>query len=226
GDRIAGAAAAGEGNVGGRNLGAGGDGPGLADEKCAAGRNAAGKSLSKDSCDGQDFRSEPPDPAGGFWRDSKGTGGWPPPPAERAAESNAGPILVPVRDAKRDDVYAAAFRGWAYPPGRIWDDAVMDIRTLAERLSPGTVLFGDAPVVRRKFAAAGLSDAGAVWLDWPSEASPRRTALLGYRALAAGEAVSTAEKIHAFAPRYLKLSHPEIKLRAQVRGEENPAAPG
>ncbi len=157
-----------------------------------------------------------PRDAGEKGTDRKGDCGAAVPKGGDAALSNSRPVLMPIRDAKRDEVYAAAFYADTSPIGRLWDDAVIKISELAENMPGGAMLLGDAFRLGPKLAEAGLfAGKNCKVLESPSDASPRQTAMLGYRALRAGVAVSAAEKIHAFAPRYLKPSHPEIKLRGR-----------
>jgi tRNA threonylcarbamoyladenosine biosynthesis protein TsaB len=126
-------------------------------------------------------------------------------------------VLAPIRDAKRDEVYAAAFRlsEGSEGPTRLFEDRIVPLEELAEIVPTDALVFGDVPQLREKLVSAGIGGVARL-IDSPSDASLRGTAILGIKAVAVGEALTAAEKIHAFAPRYLKLSHPERKLRERI----------
>jgi len=124
-------------------------------------------------------------------------------------------LVVPVLDARRGEVYAAAYRFEASTAGA-WPSEVLAPRVLAadalvEALPDGGCLVGDGvPVI-----VAGLAGAvGRSALDVRSGARVLPDAAsvgwLGRRALEAGEGVDAADLV----PRYLRRAEAEVQRTA------------
>ena len=124
--------------------------------------------------------------------------------------------LVPVRDAKRDEFFFALFDRLDGALVRTSADQALPAEEFARRLPPGAIVFGDVAALRKKLDALRFP-AGVELREAPAHAGPPRAARLGWRALAEGRVLRSPEEIHAFAPAYLKLSHPELKLQERGR---------
>jgi len=131
---------------------------------------------------------------------------------ERATEGAGERPLIAMLDARRDEVYAAAFAGvsggWA-PRADVLPERVYTAEELAGRIPPDAILVGEGvPVVEDDLRAAlgpGLEVAGR---DEPGAEFVGR---LGAAALARGEGVDPG----SLAPRYVRRAEAEVTRTSQ-----------
>ena len=129
-------------------------------------------------------------------------------------------MIVPMLDARRGEVYAAAYAG---DPGHALtlEAGVYSPEELCRRLESPCVLVGEAVPLCGEAIAEKLG--GGVCLLAPPEGEPRarHVGALGAAQLARGEAVDAA----ALVPHYLRRAEAEVK-RTGERFEPAPASRG
>jgi tRNA threonylcarbamoyladenosine biosynthesis protein TsaB len=135
----------------------------------------------------------------------------------RAAGAGEEPVIA-LLDARRGEVYGAAFRGAGEQPDALLPAGVFTPEQLAARLPPrcrlvgeGAALVGDA--LARALGAGVTSQPGAA-------ASAAQVAELGALALAQGRGIGVDELV----PSYLRRAEAEVK-RTGERFEASPAMP-
>lgn len=125
--------------------------------------------------------------------------------------TGTGPIIG-MSDARRDEVYAAAFAGtseaWA-PRPEVLAERVYTAEELAQQIPANSILIGDGVEVvaerLRELLGEKLEIAGA------AEPSARVVGRLGARLLEKGEGLTAAE----LAPRYVRRAEAEVTRTAQ-----------
>jgi tRNA threonylcarbamoyladenosine biosynthesis protein TsaB len=138
----------------------------------------------------------------------------------RTAPAGAGPIVA-MLDARRDEIYAAAFEGDATRPSALLPEGVYSAAYLCERLPRGCRLTGTGVAVCGDALRDALGD-GVVCAD--PEVGVARAAhvgAVGVRLLASGAGVDPAELV----PRYLRRAEAEVQ-RTGRRFEDAPGTTG
>ncbi len=134
-----------------------------------------------------------------------------------AAPSFDAPV-VPLLDARRGELYAAAFErseaGWR----TLVPEGVYLPEELAQRIPARCMLVGEGAALCRDLLRGALGDGVAVSSE-PCEARARCVGALAARALARGEGGDAADLV----PHYLRRAEAEVK-RTGVRFERDPAS--
>jgi tRNA threonylcarbamoyladenosine biosynthesis protein TsaB len=134
----------------------------------------------------------------------------------------AGPtdrLVVPMLDARRGEVYAAAYAG-ASRQEVVLPEGVYTPEALCERIRPPCVLVGEGAALCGEAIEAELGE-GVVLLPPPEgNASARHVGALGVEQLARGSWVLAAQ----LAPHYLRRAEAEVK-RTGERFEPVPGPP-
>jgi len=137
----------------------------------------------------------------------------------------SGGNIVPMLDARRGEVYAAAYSadavgGAGADPSRalILEAGVYSPEDLCRQLEPPCVLVGDAVPLIGETLRAKLGEGVCLLAPPAGEARARHVAALGAAQLARGEGVEAA----ALAPHYLRRAEAEVKRT----GERFEPAPG
>ncbi len=128
-------------------------------------------------------------------------------------------LVVPVMDARRGQVYCAAFYRRAYAVERVFPDAALSLAELGERLQPlqgGKVLVGDGA----ELCYNSLKDALPGLRLAPEHLRFQRAAGV---ALAAQDALSRGADADAasLVPNYLRMSQAERQRRLREETTEN-----
>ncbi len=126
-------------------------------------------------------------------------------------------LVVPMLDARRGEVYAAAY---AAGPRRhvILPEGVYTPEALCARIRPPCVLVGEGAALCGETIAAALGDGVALLLPPEGNARARHVGALGVEQLARGSWVRAAQ----LAPHYLRRAEAEVKRT----GERFEPAPG
>jgi tRNA threonylcarbamoyladenosine biosynthesis protein TsaB len=111
---------------------------------------------------------------------------------------------VPLLDARRGEVYAAAFDLAEPLPRPTLDEGVYTPAELAARLPPRCLLVGEGVAL---CAAEIRAELGSGVLAVPGEPAARRVGVLGARMLARGEGVAVGRVV----PRYLRRAEAEVR---------------
>lgn len=128
-------------------------------------------------------------------------------------------IIVPVMDARRNQVYTATFKGYDGKIERLTEDRAISISELAESLkeySAPIYLVGDGYTV----AKAGLLKDGVTTADTPPiliNENAYSTARVAYRKYLAGEITSDKD----VTPTYLRVPQAERERLEKLKSEEN-----
>lgn len=123
-------------------------------------------------------------------------------------------VVVPLLDARRGEVYAAAYAWQAERPRVLLEEGVYRPQELAGRLPESCLLVGEGVAVAGEVLCARL---GAGARRAPAEVAPRAcfVGALGARALAAGRAADPDTLV----PRYLRRAQAEV-VRTGERFED------
>ncbi len=122
--------------------------------------------------------------------------------------SAASEPVVAMLDARRGDVYAAAYAASAGSPAReILAEGVYSREDLVRKLPPACVLVGEGVLVCGEWLRERLGSGVRVQPPPASDARARHVAVLGAALLAAGRGVDVAELV----PRYLRRAEAEVK---------------
>jgi tRNA threonylcarbamoyladenosine biosynthesis protein TsaB len=124
--------------------------------------------------------------------------------------------VVPLLDARRGEMYAAAFDFAGRLPRPILEEGVYTPAELVARLPARCVLVGEGAALCGAEIRAGL---GTGALAIPSDPAARHVGVLGARLLARGEGVPVGEAV----PRYLRRAEAEVQ-RTGRRFEPVPKA--
>jgi tRNA threonylcarbamoyladenosine biosynthesis protein TsaB len=116
--------------------------------------------------------------------------------------------VVPLLDARRGEMYAAAFDFAGHLPRPILEEGVYTPAELVARLPARCVLVGEGVALCGAEIRAGL---GAGVLAIPSDPAARHVGVLGARLLARGEGVPVGEAV----PRYLRRAEAEVRRTGQ-----------
>ncbi len=132
----------------------------------------------------------------------------------------AGPtdrLVVPMLDARRGEIYAAAYEGSS---GReaVLPEGVYTPEALCARIRPPCLLVGEGATLCGEAIAAALGEGVAVLLPPEGNALARHVGALGAEQLARGSWVSAAQLV----PHYLRRAEAEVKRT----GERFEPAPG
>jgi tRNA threonylcarbamoyladenosine biosynthesis protein TsaB len=134
----------------------------------------------------------------------------------------AGPtdqLVVPMLDARRGEVYAAAYAGTSRREV-ILPEGVYTPEALCERIRPPCVLVGEGAALCGEAVAAALGEDVALLLPPEGNASARYVGALGVEQLARGSSVLATQ----LAPHYLRRAEAEVK-RTGERFEPAPGPP-
>jgi len=112
--------------------------------------------------------------------------------------------IVPLLDARRGEVYAAAFDFADCLPRPTLEEGVYTPAELAARLPPRCVLVGEGVAL---CGAEIRAELGAGIRTVPSDPAARHVGLLGARMLARGEGVNVDRAV----PRYLRRAEAEVR---------------
>lgn len=129
-----------------------------------------------------------------------------------------GGLVVPILDARRSQVYAAAFKG-GFPPERVLDDQAVSLAQLLEWLQQKgqpALFVGDAVRAHRETIASHL---GSLAFFPPPEGEHNRAAWvarLGIEELRAGKGKTYLELL----PKYIRRSEAEVKYEKRCREKE------
>jgi tRNA threonylcarbamoyladenosine biosynthesis protein TsaB len=126
------------------------------------------------------------------------------------APPGEGPVVA-LLDARRDELYAAAFEGEALSPAALLPEGVYGVATLCERLPATCRLTGEGVAVCGEALRAALGS-GAVYV--PTQSGAARAAhvgALGVRLLAEGAGVDAARLV----PHYLRRAQAEVVRTGQ-----------
>jgi tRNA threonylcarbamoyladenosine biosynthesis protein TsaB len=134
----------------------------------------------------------------------------------------AGPtdrLVVPMLDARRGEVYAAAYAGasdWEV----VLPEGVYSPEALCARIRPPCVLVGEGAALCGEAIAAALGEGVALLRPPEGNACARHVGALGIEQLARGSWVRAAQ----LAPHYLRRAEAEVK-RTGERFEPAPGSP-
>lgn len=139
--------------------------------------------------------------------------------AEHAADTRA--VVVPVMDARRDQVYTAVFDCADGAPKRITDDDAMSVDELIEMLpahADGSPVYfvGDGYSLVRDRAAEKLPNVAVTPLPMRDHAASAAAAA-AYRRLISGEV--TLIDAEALTPSYLRLSQAEREYKEKHKND-------
>ncbi len=132
----------------------------------------------------------------------------------------AGPtdrLVVPMLDARRGEIYAAAYAG-ASPREVVLPEGVYTPEALCSRIRPPCVLVGEGATLCGEAIVAALGDGVAVLRPPEGNARARHVGALGVEQLARGSWVSAEQLV----PHYLRRAEAEVKRL----GERFESAPG
>jgi tRNA threonylcarbamoyladenosine biosynthesis protein TsaB len=129
-------------------------------------------------------------------------------PSNLSNPSAASEPVVAMLDARRGEVYAAAYAASAGPPAReILAEGVYSREDLVRKLPPACVLVGEGVLVCGEWLRERLGSGVRVQPPPASDARARHVAVLGAALLAAGRGIDAAELV----PRYLRRAEAEVK---------------
>jgi len=126
-------------------------------------------------------------------------------------------LVVPMLDARRGEVYAAAYAG-ALRRELVLPEGVYSPEALCARIRPPCVLVGEGAALCGEAIAAGLGEGVALLQPPEGNARARHVGALGVEQLARGSWVRAAQ----LAPHYLRRAEAEVKRT----GERFEPAPG